>query len=69
MKQNPKMVLFVAMLVGLLGTIGIALPYPVLAPYFIDYPANELTHFMGFHPKVLLGFCWVLVFPSPKSQK
>ncbi len=43
------------MLVGLLGTIGIALPYPVLAPYFIDYPANDLTHFMGFHPKILLG--------------
>lgn len=44
------------MLVSFLGTIGIALPYPVLAPYFIDYPANELTHFMGFHPKILLGF-------------
>ena len=44
------------MLVSFLGTIGIALPYPVLAPYFIDYPANELTHFMGFHPKLLLGF-------------
>lgn len=43
------------MLVSLLGTIGIALPYPVLAPYFIDYPANNLTHFMGFHPKILLG--------------
>ena len=43
------------MLISFLGTIGIALPYPVLAPYFIDYPANELTHFMGFHPKVLLG--------------
>lgn len=45
------------MLVGLLGTMGIALPYPVLAPYFIDYPANDLTHFMGFHPKILLGIC------------
>lgn len=44
------------MLVSFLGTVGIALPYPVLAPYFIDYPANELTHFMGFHPKILLGF-------------
>lgn len=43
------------MLVSFLGTVGIALPYPVLAPYFIDYPANNLTHFMGFHPKILLG--------------
>jgi len=56
MQQNPKTILFIIMLVSFLGTIGIALPYPVLAPYFIDYPANELTHFMGFHPKLLLGF-------------
>lgn len=56
MQQNPKIVLFIIMLVSFLGTIGIALPYPVLAPYFIDYPANDLTHFMGFHPKLLLGF-------------
>ncbi len=50
------------MLVGLLGTMGIALPYPVLAPYFIDYPANDLTHFMGFHPKILLGIC-LAIYP------
>jgi MFS family permease len=56
MKNNPKLILFTIMLVSFLGTIGIALPYPVLAPYFIDYPANELTSFMGFHPKILLGF-------------
>ncbi|MGJ8663840.1 MAG: MFS transporter [Marinicella sp.] len=62
MKQNPKLVLFTVMLVGLLGTMGIALPYPVLAPYFIDYPANELTHFMGFHPKILLGIC-LAIYP------
>ncbi|MFK8011601.1 MAG: MFS transporter [Marinicellaceae bacterium] len=54
--NNPKLILFIVMLVSFLGTIGIALPYPVLAPYFINYPANELTHFMGFHPKLLLGF-------------
>lgn len=62
MKTHPKMIVAVAMLIGLLGTIGIALPYPVLAPYFIDYPANELTHFMGFHPKVLLGIA-LAVYP------
>ncbi len=50
------------MLVGLLGTMGIALPYPVLAPYFIDFPANDLTHFMGFHPKILLGIC-LAIYP------
>ncbi|WP_223787654.1 MFS transporter [Marinicella meishanensis] len=62
MKQNPQLVLVTVMLVGLLGTLGIALPYPVLAPYFIDYPANDLTHFMGFHPKILLGIC-LAIYP------
>ncbi len=54
--KKAKLTLFSVMLISVLGTAGIALPYPVLAPYFIDYPPNELTHFMGFHPKVLLGF-------------
>lgn len=62
MTKNPKLILLTVMLVGLLGTIGIALPYPVLAPYFIDYPANDLTHFMGFHPKILLGIC-LAIYP------
>lgn len=62
MKTNPKLILFTVMLVGMLGTLGIALPYPVLAPYFIDHPPNELTHFMGLHPKVLLGLC-LAIYP------
>jgi len=62
MKVKPKLILFTVMLVGMLGTLGIALPYPVLAPYFIDYPANDLTHFMGIHPKVLLGLC-LAIYP------
>lgn len=56
------MTLFVVMLVGFLGTAGIALPYPVLAPYFLDYPANELTRFMGIHPKMLLSIC-LAIYP------
>ncbi len=55
MHKNPRLTLMTVMLVSFLGTVGIALPYPILAPYFIDYPANNLTHFMGFHPKILLG--------------
>ena len=55
MLDKPKMILFALMLVTLFGTIGIALPYPVLAPYFLEYPANNLTHFLGIHPKTLLG--------------
>ncbi len=62
MPDNSRLILFTVMLVGLLGTIGIALPYPVLAPYFLDYPANDLTHFMGVHPKILLGIC-LAIYP------
>ncbi|HHL31177.1 MAG TPA: MFS transporter, partial [Oceanospirillales bacterium] len=54
-KQKSRLILASVMLISLLGTAGIALPYPVLAPYFLDSPVNDLTHFMGIHPKVLLG--------------
>lgn len=52
---SARSTLFATMLITLLGTAGIALPYPVLAPYFLDGQANSLTHFMGVHPKILLG--------------
>ncbi|GAA4352021.1 MFS transporter [Kangiella taiwanensis] len=55
-KQKAMWVLASVMLLSVLGTAGIALPYPVLAPYFLDSPPNDLTHFMGIHPKILLGF-------------
>lgn len=55
-KQKAMWVLASVMLLSVLGTAGIALPYPVLAPYFLDAPPNDLTHFMGIHPKILLGF-------------
>jgi predicted MFS family arabinose efflux permease len=54
-KQKSRLILASVMLISLLGTAGIALPYPVLAPYFLDSPLNDLTHFMGIHPKILLG--------------
>jgi MFS family permease len=44
------------MLVSLLGTAGIALPYPVLSPLFLDPSyASELTSYLGLPPKILLG--------------
>lgn len=54
--KKAKLVLVSVMLISLLGTAGIAMPYPVLAPYFLDQVPNDLTHFMGIHPKILLGF-------------
>ncbi|MCK7598536.1 MFS transporter [Microbulbifer sp. CAU 1566] len=60
--SNAKTTLLAVMLVTLVGTAGIALPYPVLAPLFLDGPANDLTHFMNMPPKLLLGIVLAL-FP------
>ena len=63
MKNNQAQItLYIVMLISFLGTAGIALPYPVLAPYFLDYPPNELTHFLGLEPKLLLGIA-LAVYP------
>jgi len=54
-RKRASTILMTAMVVSLLGTAGIALPYPVLAPYFLDGEPNGLTAFWGIHPKILLG--------------
>lgn len=43
------------LLVTLLGCAGIALPYPILAPLFMDGQVNGLNSFAGFSPELLLG--------------
>ena len=43
------------LLVTLLSCAGIALPYPILAPLFMDGTANGLNQFMGISPQMLLG--------------
>jgi MFS family permease len=49
------------MLVNLLGTAGIALPYPVLSPFFLDPESgNALTSFGDLPPKILLGLLLAL---------
>jgi MFS family permease len=58
---NARSTLYAVMLVSLLGTAGIALPYPVLSPFFLDPgTSNALIHFMGLPPKVLLGIILAL---------
>ncbi len=58
---SARSTLFAVMLVSLLGTAGIALPYPVLSPYFLDPDnANALTNFLGLPPKILLGILLAL---------
>jgi MFS transporter, DHA1 family, tetracycline resistance protein len=41
--------------VTLLCTIGMAMPYPILAPIFVEGPADGFTHFGGMAPEWLLG--------------
>ncbi len=58
---SPRSTLYTVMLVSLLGTAGIALPYPVLSPFFLDTGAdNALIQFMDLPPKILLGIILAL---------
>lgn len=41
--------------VTLLCTIGMAMPYPILAPIFVDGPIDGFTHYGGMSPEWLLG--------------
>lgn len=53
--RNPKLIFYTACVVALMTTIGTSLPYPILAPIFVDAPASNFNHFMGLPPKLLLG--------------
>jgi MFS family permease len=58
---SARSTLFAVMLVSLLGTAGVALPYPVLSPLFLDPAlANDMTGFLGLPPKILLGLLLAL---------
>lgn len=48
--------LFAIMIVTLLSVAGIALPYPILAPIFLDSTLNSLNHFNQIDSKLLLAF-------------
>ena len=41
--------------VTLLCTVGMAMPYPILAPIFVEGPVDDFTHFGGMAPEWLLG--------------
>jgi MFS family permease len=58
---NARTTLYAVMMVSLLGTAGIALPYPVLTPFFMEEGSdNAITQFLGLHPKILLGIILAL---------
>ncbi|WP_196139954.1 MFS transporter [Aliikangiella sp. G2MR2-5] len=54
-KIRAKGVLATIMLLSLMGTAGIALPYPLLSPYFLNSSGEPLTQFLALDPKLLLG--------------
>ena len=60
-KQQAINALLTMMLVVLLSCAGIALPYPILAPLFLN-EVSPLTTFGSIHPKILLGML-LAVYP------
>ena len=55
MSASPSRVLWAVCAVALISTIGMALPYPILAPIFMDGPADGFTRWAGLSPQLLMG--------------
>jgi MFS transporter, DHA1 family, tetracycline resistance protein len=53
--RHPYWILAAVCLLGLMSTVGVAMPYPILAPIFVGGPADDFTHFAGLQPSVLMG--------------
>lgn len=54
-KAKAYLILISMMFISVLSMAGIALPFPILAPIFIDVPLNDFNHYLGVHPKILLS--------------
>ncbi len=53
--RHPNWILAAVCLLGLMSTIGVSMPYPILAPIFVGGPVDGFTHFAGMQPSVLMG--------------
>lgn len=53
--SHPKLILLTVCLVALMSTAGVAMPYPILAPIFVNSAPDAFNHFLGLPPKLLLG--------------
>ncbi|MCL1127237.1 MFS transporter [Shewanella surugensis] len=60
--MNHYLVLTYVLLVTVLSTAGLALPYPILAPLFMSGELNGLNDFMSISPALLLGIA-LAVYP------
>lgn len=54
MDARPYYTFAITLLITLISVSGIALPYPILAPLFLDL-AHPVSRFMSIDPKLLLG--------------
>ena len=61
MKQ-AKTQLTTAVLISLMSTAGVALPYPVLAPYFMNNMSPAFTQYLGLPSELLFGIV-VALYP------
>lgn len=53
--RHYQLVLFTTCLLATLTTVGISLPYPILAPLFMDAAAGEFNNWLGIPAKLLFG--------------
>ena len=53
--RHPNWILAAVCLLGLMSTVGVSMPYPILAPIFVGGPVDGFTHFAGLQPSVLMG--------------
>lgn len=53
--RHPYWIVAAVCLLGLMSTVGVSMPYPILAPIFVDGPVDAFTHFGGLPPSVLMG--------------
>ena len=65
-KSQAVKALLTMMLVVLLSCAGIALPYPILAPLFLN-EVSSLTTFAGIPPKLLLGLI-LAIYPLGEAK-
>ncbi|HEY1090395.1 MAG TPA: MFS transporter [Burkholderiaceae bacterium] len=53
--KHPQWVLLAVCALALMSTVGVSMPYPILAPIFVGGPVDDFTHFAGLDPRLLMG--------------
>ncbi|HEX2010536.1 MAG TPA: MFS transporter, partial [Roseateles sp.] len=52
---HPQWMLAALCAVALMSTAGVAMPYPILAPIFVNGPVDAFTHWFDLPPQLLMG--------------